>query len=132
MLLPLHIPSLWNPGQHRGSRSVWLEVMPDGGRWCPFSGRNASVIGKMTHGTNYYGWRRRAPWTSYNERLARHDADRVAVGRRVGARARADIRGPAGAVFDHDRLPPAPGTRMKMSPVPPAPTATIALTGRLG
>src|SRR5215467_337357 len=43
-----------------------------------------------------------------SERLARHDADRVAVGRRVGAGARADIRGPAGAVFDHDRLPPAP------------------------
>src|SRR5215831_8687953 len=41
-------------------------------------------------------------------RLARHDADRIAVGRRVGAGARADIRGPAGAVFDHDRLPPAP------------------------
>src|SRR5262249_29116225 len=64
------------------------------------------------------------------ERFARHDADRIAVGRRLGAGARADIRGPAGAGFDHDRLPPAPGTppprgpreRAPGAPGPPPPT----------
>ncbi len=41
------------------------------------------------------------------ERLAGQDADGVAVGRRVGAGARADVGGAAGAVLHDQRLTPA-------------------------
>src|SRR6516225_7276976 len=52
-------------------------------------------------------WRRRDVTECYSEATDYRRAARPAL-RRVGAGARADIRGPAGAVFDHDRLPPAP------------------------
>ena len=39
-----------------------------------------------------------------HQRLARNDAEGVAVGRRLGAGARADIECPAGAVLDDERL----------------------------
>ena len=41
------------------------------------------------------------------ERLGRQDADRIAVVRRIGAGAAADIHGAAGTVLHHDRLAPA-------------------------
>ena len=72
-----------------------------------------------------------------HQRLARNDAEGVAVGRRLGTGARADIECSAGAVLDDERLAQAlcsssASARMKMSLVPPALEVAITRTGRAG
>ena len=70
-------------------------------------------------------------------RLRIEDANGVAVGRRLGAGARAEVLHAAGPVFDDDRLSPAlvqlvASARMKMSLMPPALVVVSALIGRVG